>query len=58
MDLSKVSIADLVAELASRDGVDRISVGAYQQYELRKKYGADRDQISAETVLVVNYLET
>lgn len=57
MDISKVSTADLVKELASRKGVKKISTGAYRSYELIKKYDADRESVSADTVLIVDHLD-
>lgn len=50
--LKEVSTDELVAELANRSEVKKISVGPYQPYELRDKY-SNRGSIEAETVLVI-----
>ena len=49
-DLKSVSTEELISELESRPGVNKISVGQYQPYELKRKYY--RERLSDEEVYV------
>jgi hypothetical protein len=59
MNLRGAKTIDLINELANRTGVQKISVGPYQSYELRKKYARRRSTdgtrgcITADAVLVI-----
>ncbi|OMF72518.1 hypothetical protein BK143_09635 [Paenibacillus peoriae] len=57
-DLKHVSTNDLINELATRPGIEKISVGSYQHFELKRKYHkeylSDEDiYVEAKEVLVV-----
>lgn len=65
--LSEVSTAELIKELSTREGVEKISVGPLRPYELKERYvrlrstQGLRGEIAADTVLVFknqNQLET
>ncbi|OMF46598.1 hypothetical protein [Paenibacillus peoriae] len=56
--LSNFSTRDLINELATRPGIEKISVGSYQRFELKRKYYKERlsDEniyVEAKEVLVV-----
>jgi hypothetical protein len=53
MDLKNVPTQELVKELESRNDIEKVSVGQYASYELRRKYNQNRNQINAKTVLVI-----
>lgn len=56
--LSDFRTCDLINELATRPGIEKISVGLYQHFELKRKYHKERlsDEdifVEAKEVLVV-----
>lgn len=57
MDLRSVKSMDLLHELASRKGVKIVELGLYKNYELRKKYSADRGIVAADRALVIESLK-
>lgn len=55
MTLKNISTRDLVDELTSRGGVEKVVTGSYQKYELIKKYSNDRSSTIAATVLIIKH---
>ncbi|WHX50522.1 hypothetical protein QNH46_07705 [Paenibacillus woosongensis] len=57
MSLKDASTKSLIDELSNRTGIKVVSTGLYGEYDLRKKYDADRETVSAEMILIVDHLE-
>ncbi|KNY24815.1 hypothetical protein Bccel_0072 [Pseudobacteroides cellulosolvens ATCC 35603 = DSM 2933] len=51
-NLKNVSTNDLIKELESREGIEKTTTGLYQPYRLTRKYCKDRNEISADLLII------
>lgn len=56
-NLKEISTEALIEELCSREGIEKVSVGPYKEYEVRKKYqqGSGRDAFEGAAILLKTY---
>jgi len=57
-NLGEIKTVDLLNELASRSGVEKlVGSGLYAPYELKRKYSNNREVINPEVILVIEKLD-
>ncbi|ENH96684.1 hypothetical protein J416_09309 [Gracilibacillus halophilus YIM-C55.5] len=54
--LNHIKTSDLLHELETRSGVEKVTAGLYSNYQLKRKYHKNRDPIEADVVLIVRDL--
>ena len=52
--IKDIATEQLVDELASRQNVKKIAVGPYANYSLREKFRSNPNEITCNTVLIIN----
>jgi len=58
INLSQIKTVDLLNELASRPGIEKIvGSGKYSSYELRRKYSNNREELNPDVILIVDDLD-